>query len=499
MRFSSIRSRVALLATLFAILLVGSVTVATYFFVASGMRSSAEETSSRLAAATLRVVARQTQQAEDNAAREGLAGAEADAYVEETLLRTVPQILSQGLAYEGSYAIYVADAIDGDPKLVWSTGASADAGNEVGRAEALASGELAQSLPDPQWPLSGLLIRADLGEFVAYAPFELPSGRPAVIDAVYTPVREERTLDATRLPMVAVAVVALGASLLITSLTTGWILSLLASIKRAADSIDEGQLDVHLPEEGQHEITQLSRSVNRLIDNLRRRSDAQARFVADASHELATPVAGIRGYVNILRAWGGEDPGLRDEAVSAIDRESRRMARLCSDLLSVIRSEEMVEYRSIRYDINATSREVLASAATRYIDKHLEFAGPDGTMWLQGDPDRIEEALGILIDNACKYTPDGGSVAVTTKRHKDRVVVEITDTGVGIPEEDLPNIFERFYRSDISRSKDTGGFGLGLAIAKHIVDASRGTITVRSSLGRGTIFEVWLPRERPES
>jgi len=175
------------------------------------------------------------------------------------------------------------------------------------------------------------------------------------------------------------------------------------------------------------------------------------------------------------------------------------MARLCSDLLSVIRSEEMVEYRSVRYDINATAREVLASAATRYIEKGLEFAGPEGTMWLHGDPDRIEEALGILIDNACKYTPDGGSVTVATKRRRDRVVVEISDTGVGIPEDDLPNIFERFYRSDISRSKDTGGFGLGLAIAKHIVDASHGTITVRSSLGQGTTFEIWLPRERPDS
>lgn len=499
MHFSSIRSRVALLTTLFALLLVGSVTVATYFFVASGMRSSAEDTSSRLAAVTLRVATRQTQQAYEHAAEVGLTGEAAATYVESAVLEGVPDTLSRGLVYEGSYALFSSGSPQDELQLAWSSGQDALAGSAEDRSRALGSGESVHSHPEVQSPLTGLFVRADLGSFVTHVPLDMPEGRSAVLDVVYTPVREEQILDATRLPMVAVAVAALAAALLIASVTTGWVLSLLASIRRAADSIDVGQLDVHLPEEGQHEVAQLARSVNRLIDNLRRRNDAQARFVADASHELATPVAGIRGYVNILRAWGAEDPGLRDEAVSAIDRESRRMARLTSDLLSVIRSEEMVDYRSIRYDINAIARQALASAATRYMDKHLDIRGPEGTMWLHGDPDRIEEALGVLVDNACKYTPNGGSVAVSTQRRRDRIVVEISDTGVGIPEEDLPSIFERFYRSDMSRSKDTGGFGLGLAIAKHIVDASHGTISVRSALGRGTTFEIWLPRDRPGS
>lgn len=499
MRFSSIRTRVALLSTLFAFLLVGSVTVATYFFVAHGMRTSAEQTAARLGAVTQRVVTRQEGLARDAAARAGLAGADADGYIERTMLTGLTDVLSRGLVYEGSYALFVADEPTGDLRLVWSAGESASEGEPSDRLRALETSSPVHTLPPQQSPLEGLFARADLGAFVVYVPVPLPTGRPAVLDVVYTPVREEAILDATRLPMIAVAVVALGVSLLITNLTTGWILSLLGAIKKTADSIGEGQLDVHLPEEGQHEIAELAHSVNRLIDNLRRRNEAQARFVADASHELATPVAGIRGYVNILRAWGAEDPALRDEAVSAIDRESRRMARLCSDLLSVIRSEELVEYRSIRYDVNGVVREVLANAATRYLDKRLEFEGPDpGEMWLFGDPDRIEEALGILVDNACKYTLDGGRVSVRTRRKRDRVIVEVSDTGVGIPEEDLPYIFERFYRSDLSRSKETGGFGLGLAIAKHIIDASHGTISVRSIVGKGTTFEVSLPRERRE-
>jgi signal transduction histidine kinase len=272
---------------------------------------------------------------------------------------------------------------------------------------------------------------------------------------------------------------------------------LIEDIRRVADSIDARQLDARLPEEGSHEVAQLAHSVNRLIDGLRARAEMQTRFVADASHELATPVAGIRGYVGILRAWGAEDPVMREEALSAIDRESQRMARLSRDLLSLIRNEEQVEYRSVPYDINAVCREVLANAATRYLHKQIDFSGPaEEAMMLYGDPDRVEELLGILVDNACKYTLDGGRVSVKTRARRTRVTVQVTDTGIGIPEEDLPDIFERFYRSDVSRSSETGGFGLGLAIAKHIVDMSGGEITVKSVVGYGTTFEVTLPREK---
>jgi len=345
--------------------------------------------------------------------------------------------------------------------------------------------------------MAGILLSADLGQRVAYVPVDVPGVYRAVLDVEYSPSIQERTLDSIRFPMALVALLSLAIALALVNLTNRWTLSLVSDLRRTADSVDAAQLDIQLPEEGNNEITELARSLNRLIDNLRRRNEAQARFIADASHELATPVAGIRGYVNILRAWGAEDPALRDEAVNAIDRESRRMARLCSDLLSVIRNEEVVEYRQIRYDINSISREVLANAATRYMEKQFDFTGPDeGPLWLYGDPDRIEEALGILVDNACKYTPDGGRISIISHRHRDRVVVDVTDTGVGIPADDLPNVFDRFYRSDLSRSKETGGFGLGLAIAKHIVDASGGTIVVRSILGKGTTFEVSLPRQK---
>ena len=254
---------------------------------------------------------------------------------------------------------------------------------------------------------------------------------------------------------------------------------------------------MRLPAEGDHEIGELGRSLNALLDRLQRRAEGQARFVADASHELATPVAGIRGYTNILRAWGRDDPEVRDEAITAIDRESRRMARLCSDLLALVRDEREMVFNEERFDVNVRCREVLAAAATRYIDKGLEFQGPgEGQLVIFSDPDRIEDVVSILVDNAAKYTLDGGTVSVSTRRKRDNVMIAVSDTGIGIPEEDLPSIFERFYRSDASRSKATGGFGLGLPIAKSIVDAAGGSISIESVHGEGSTFTVTLPRTR---
>ena len=497
MRLTSIRARVAILSSLFAVLLVGGITVSTYFFVARGVMQQADAASERLAHSSFLLLETAVDDARYEAESRQLSGTDAAAFIARTLQSAPPEAVVAGVASEAAVSLYVWPSAGAAPELAWSAGAAGFTGADADRAEAARTGETVTHIIRGRPLMAGILLNADLGQRVSHVPVDVPGVYRAVLDVEYSPTSEQQVLDSTRLPMALVATVSLAIALALVNLTNRWTLSLVSDLRRTADSVDAAQLDIQLPEEGNNEITELARSLNRLIDNLRRRNEAQARFIADASHELATPVAGIRGYVNILRAWGAEDPALRDEAVSAIDRESRRMARLCSDLLSVIRNEEVVEYRQIRYDINSIAREVLANAATRYIDKQLDFTGPDeGPLWLYGDPDRVEEALGILVDNACKYTPDRGRIAIITRRHRDRVVVDVTDTGVGIPAEDLPNVFDRFYRSDLSRSKETGGFGLGLAIAKHIVDASGGTIVVRSILGKGTTFEVSLPRQK---
>jgi len=498
-RLVSIRARVLYLAIVFAFLLVGSVTLAMYFFVADGMASTAQSTTWRLTQIASNAVAKGTTNAKIQAASEGLVGADREEEALRILLRTMPDLFAVGGVEEGAFAVYIQESEATGSSLVWFSDERAVVDDEPSRAKAIATRQSLQSGPDGRDLLTGMFVRADLGRYVVHVPLDLPNRATGVVDVVYVPTREEGILDSARRPMFIVGVFALLIAILMMQIIMGWVLSLVENVRTAADSIDAGQLDVHLPEEGEHEIADLAHSLNALIDRLRRRAEAQTRFVADASHELATPVAGIRGYVNILRDWGAEDPAMREEAIAAIDRESRRMARLCSDLLSMIRSEEILDFRNVRYDVNAASREVLASAATRYIDKRLEFVGPDeGPLWLYGDPDRISEALGILVDNACKYTAESGRVQVMTRRHRDRVVVEVTDTGMGIPEGDIPSIFDRFYRSDESRSKETGGFGLGLPIAKHIIDTSGGMIWVRSKVGAGTTFTISIPRNRPK-
>jgi len=493
MQHSSLRTWLLLVAVLFAALVVGGVALTTYVVVSDGMTVVAHDSTVRIARGAADIVNATMTGAQLNAAQ-AIEDPELRAEAaKRQFLRDVPDMLRSGTLSEGEFAFYDENL---DP--VWfSHDRALLAGTaDAQRSRAVDSDQITESTVDRGGILQGLIGPAQLGVFVMHVPIDLPGGEQGVLDVSYFPEREEAVIDNIRMPMFMLALSAMFIMVLMMQTSMGWVLKLVDDLRRAADSIDSGDLGVRLPEEGEHEIGDLARSINRLIDRLRRRAEAQTRFVADASHELATPVAGIRGYTNILRAWGGDDPEVREEAISAIDRESRRMARLCSDLLALVRDERAIEYSSVRFDLNARCREILAAAATRYMAKGLEFIGPEeGQLIMLGDPDRIEDAVSILVDNAAKYTAEG-TISLSTRRKRDVVIIEVSDTGIGIPAEDLPNIFDRFYRSDVSRSKDTGGFGLGLPIAKSVVEAANGTIEVVSELGKGTTFVVRLPRGR---
>lgn len=493
MRRSSLRTWLLLVATLFALLVVGGVALTTYVVVSDGMSVVAHDSTLRIARNASEIVKVTATDAQLAAASSGIENpSERAAEAQRLFLRQVPVMFRSGGFSEGDFALY-----DESLQPIWFSDERAlIEGAADSRRRALETRGATESTVDPGGVLRGLVGPARLGVFVVHMPVDIPGEMVGVLDVAYFPDREEAVIDNIRVPMFTLAVSAMFIMIVMMQTSMGWVLKLVDDLRQAADSIDAGRLDVHLPEEGEHEISDLARSLNGLIDRLRRRSEAQTRFVADASHELATPVAGIRGYTNILRAWGADDPEVRDEAIRAIDRESRRMARLCSDLLAMVRDERAVEFSSVRFDLNARCREVLAAAATRYFEKGLEFVGPEeGQLMVIGDPDRIEDAISILVDNAAKYTP-AGRVSVSTRRKRDTVVIEVEDTGIGIPADDVPNIFDRFYRSDASRSQETGGFGLGLPIAKSIIEAAGGTLEVESSVGEGSRFTIRLPRGR---
>jgi signal transduction histidine kinase len=500
-RLTSFRTRVLLLAVAFSIFLIGTVMITTYFVVAGTMTRAAEDSAVRLSHQATKLardrvadLQRTTESSgaavpagAEDAARRGLHGA---------FISSLPELFSSGLP-EGEFAFFELTPSGSLEAAISSGERPLDPSEDADRLRAVRTSSSTLSIHGSVLNLAGLFGKAELGTYTVHVPIDMPGGGTGVLDVVYVPNREEQTVASIHMPMIVLAIVGTSLAVGMMQMSMGWVLRLVNELRLAADSIDAGQLDVRLPESGQDEIGDLARSLNSLIERLRRRSESQTRFIADASHELATPVAGIRGYINILRAWGAEDEAVRDEAVRAIDRESRRMVRLCSELLSMIRSERDTACRAVRVDVNSLCREALAGAATRYLDKGLEFVGPDeGQLYVDGDPDRIEESLSILVDNAAKYTPPGGLVRTSTWRRKDVIAIEVSDTGVGIPEKDLTSIFDRFYRSDISRSKETGGFGLGLAIAKRMIETCGGTIEVRSVVGEGTTFTVRLPRQQ---
>lgn len=500
MWLTSIRTRVVVGSTLSAILLIITTTSVTYYIVARNMVDSADAAFAQLTLQAQQAMEREIANAEEEIGEEPASAGSTNALVAELVLESVPPSVMRTPLYEDLMVLYVWDSPSSEERIAWSSGTGLIGGTPQEREAVRTTGEVTKQLAEPNVVLYGMFREADLGEYLAYIPVAIPGLHGAVLQVSYVPAHQEGILDETRMPMIVVTLAAAVVAIILSVTSAEWMLSLVDNLRRAADAATEGEFDVRLPERGDNEVTALARSFNHLIDKLRRGTEAQTRFIADASHELATPIAGIRGYVNILRAWGAEDRALRDEAVAAIDRESRRMARLCVDMLSLIRATEVAEYRNIRYDINAVARDVLGRMAAIYEDKSLVFAGPGkSARWLHGDPDRVREAIEVLLDNACRFTPAGGSVSVTTRTNDRQVCLDVIDTGCGIAADDIPDLFERFYHCDVSHSGADGGFGLGLAIAKHIMDQSGGAITVDSELGRGSTFTLVLPKQHTVS
>jgi len=491
MRRMSLRTWLLLVSVVFSLIVVGGILLTAYVILADGMQAIAFDVTERLAA-TASVVTAEAVQATETIGGQKLSSDELAELAQAGLERHLPQILNPSAIGGAEYALYNQNL-----ELIWHSAPAAVATDQQpDRQRARDDGVVTRTKGSAGNFLAGLVNRARLATLVVHEPVELPGGR-GVLDVTYIPRSEERAIDSVRLRMALLAVssVLIMVALMQTSMV--WVLNLVDNLRRAADSIDAGRLDERLPDAGQNEVGALARSVNRLIERLQRRSDAQARFVADASHELATPVAGIRGYTSILREWGSADPKVREEAIEAIDRESTRMSRLTADLLNILHADQGVVLKREALDLNVVVRNRIAGVASRWIDKNLEFIGPDEeSCSMMGDPGRIEDIVSILLENAAKYTPSGGTISAQTECRRDTVTIRVSDTGQGISEADIGRIFDRFYRTEASRAAGESGFGLGLAIAKNIITSMGGEIEVSSIVGAGTTFTVVLPRGR---
>lgn len=223
-------------------------------------------------------------------------------------------------------------------------------------------------------------------------------------------------------------------------------------------------------------------------------------FVANASHELKTPLAVIKSSVETLLDGAAEDPEAREMFLGQVAREADRLADLIKDMLALSR----IESGAIRLEPRAIA---LGKAITDCVERHHPRADAktltmvekppadvpaDVPVW--ADPDALRQILDNLVDNAIKYTPNGGRITVRWGATTDTVTFEVEDTGIGIPDADVNRVFERFYRVDKARDRAQGSTGLGLSIVKHLVQAMRGQVRVNSKLEKGTTFRVTLPR-----
>jgi two-component system, OmpR family, phosphate regulon sensor histidine kinase PhoR len=227
-----------------------------------------------------------------------------------------------------------------------------------------------------------------------------------------------------------------------------------------------------------------------------RYQELRKEFVANVSHELRTPLTLIKGFVETLRDGAMADATRGPEFLATIEKHVDQLTNLVSDLLELSRLESREGLpRVVKVDVASMLRKVVEfmKPAAEKRRQALELSVNGRLPGVAGDPDYLERAVSNLVDNAIKYSPEGGRIRLSAKSDDAHVLIEVADSGIGIPAEDVPRIFERFYRVDKSRSREMGGTGLGLSIVKHVVQVHGGAVDVESAVGKGSTFRVRLP------
>jgi two-component system sensor histidine kinase BaeS len=265
----------------------------------------------------------------------------------------------------------------------------------------------------------------------------------------------------------------------------------LRRIRAGADAMSAGDLDARVPESGDDEIAAVADALNRLAETLQQEESLRKESVADLAHELRTPVQGI-----LARVEAAQDGVLDDERanLSAMHDEALRLARLLDDLSALAEAERpglLLDAEPV--DLAAIAGTQTAAFASAFADEGITLSSDLEPAIVDGDPGRLEQIVVNLLSNALRYTDAGDSVRVSVRRDGADALVEVADTGIGIAPEDLPRVFTRFWRGEKSRSRDTGGAGIGLAIVKELVQAHGGAVSVESTPSEGSVFRVTLP------
>ena len=272
-------------------------------------------------------------------------------------------------------------------------------------------------------------------------------------------------------------------------------MSLLSPIRKMIKQIDDiepSDLSKRLDSvDSQDELRTLTDRINAMLDNIEQSFVRQDKFISDASHELKTPLAVIQGYAHLLQRWGKEDKAVLDESVESIARESENMKRIIDQLLTLAKMEKYMlkEEKIVLFEqISA----IIDAYAVVKPNRKIVLVCPK-KLAVKADKYSFDELVRAVVDNALKYSPDESEVVINCSAKEESVAICVIDSGRGISQEDLPKIFDRFYRCDKSRNREKNSSGLGLTIARSLVGMMNGSITVESTLGVGSTFTITLP------
>lgn len=268
----------------------------------------------------------------------------------------------------------------------------------------------------------------------------------------------------------------------------------MAAIREAAERISIEDLSQRISMEGpEDEMKELTSTFNSMIERLDTSFRKQNQFISDASHELRTPIAVIQGYANLINRWGKSDPAILQESIDSILTETEHMSALIRQLLFLAKGDQnKLIAQKANITLNEVAAELVREMEVLDVDRKIVLVEEE-PVEIFADYDLIKQLLWIHGENALKYSKDGGVVEVKVWKDKKYGYVSVKDNGMGIAEEDLSKIFDRFYRVDKSRNKEISGTGLGLAIGKWIMDCHEGEILVESKVGEGTVFTDRFP------
>ena len=309
-------------------------------------------------------------------------------------------------------------------------------------------------------------------------------------------------LDVLKMILLA-AVVAFLVSFCVVWLFSYKLVRPLRTMAAAARCFGEGNFSVRVPVASQDEIGELSVAFNNMADSLASVEHVRRDFIANVSHELKTPMTTIAGFIDGILD-GTIPPEQQGKYLHIVSQEVKRLSRLVRTMLDLSRIDSgELKLRPARFDLTNTVLSAMLSFEKAIEDKQIEVRGLEGaeSLFVDGDPDMIHQVVYNLIDNAVKFTNRGGYIKIGIREEADRTTVSVENSGEGIPPDELPLIFDRFYKADKSRSRDKNGMGLGLYIVKTIVRLHGGEITAESVWHENCRFSFWLPKrvEKPRN